>query len=157
MTHKWYIFCTIYASTGNTLIKLSKLTDYAVVILGAMAQNTESGRLQTSVGLSGVTGLSEPTVAKVLKMLARSGVVASTRGVNGGYQLSHEPETITMASVIVAIEGPVLLTSCVEVEEACCCAHSNSCSMRGKWNPVNEAMKAALESVTLAQMIKGKQ
>jgi Rrf2 family protein len=122
-----------------------------VVVLGEMAQ-CQSGGLQTAISLSSKTGLPEPTVAKVLKLLTKGGLISSSRGVNGGYQLSKQPELISMGSVIFALEGPVLLTSCVDGHEACC-THSASCSMKGKWNPVNEAMKTALEGVTLAQMI----
>ncbi len=135
------------------MIKLSKLTDYAVVILACMAEKRDL--LHTASGLSLATVLPEPTVAKVLKLLARGGVITSARGVNGGYRLSHEPDNITMAAVIVALEGPVMLTSCVEGGDECC-ARSKDCSMKGKWNPVNAAMQKALESVSLTQMIDGK-
>lgn len=135
------------------MIKLSKLTDYAVVILAEMSAG--EGRLLTASGLSEKTGLPEPTVAKVLKLLARAELISSSRGVNGGYALSKVPTEINMASVIAALEGPVQLTSCVDGTDECC-SHSQSCSMKGKWNPVNDAMQKALENVSLAQMIGGR-
>lgn len=134
------------------MIKLSKLTDYAVIILGRMA--TGDGKLETASGLSEKTGLPEPTVAKVLKLLAKGGLIVSTRGVNGGYVLSKTPSEINMASVITALEGPVQLTSCTIEGGDECCSHSPNCTMKGKWNPVNDAMQKALEDVTLAQMIE---
>ncbi|MFA5592226.1 MAG: SUF system Fe-S cluster assembly regulator [Micavibrio sp.] len=135
------------------MIKLSKLTDYAVVVLAEMAQ--AEGGLQTASGLSAKTTLPEPTVAKVLKLLTKGGLIDSTRGVNGGYALSRTPDEVNMAAVIVALEGPVQLTSCVESHGALeCCTHSPTCSLRGRWDPVNAAMKKALEEVTLAQMIE---
>lgn len=108
--------------------------------------------MMTASGLSEKTGLPEPTVAKVLKLLARGALIESTRGINGGYKLSKLPDDITMASVITSLEGPVQLTSCVDGSEECC-NHSINCSMKGKWNPVNAAMQKALEDVTLAQML----
>ncbi len=134
------------------MIKLSKLTDYAVVILGRMA--LDNARLQTASGLSEKTGLPEPTVAKVLKLLAKGGLIVSTRGVNGGYNLSRTPSEINMAAVITALEGPVQLTSCTIEGGDACCSHSPQCTMKGKWNPVNDAMRRALEDVSLAQMIE---
>lgn len=133
------------------MIKLSKLTDYAVVILAEMAKG--SGTQQTASGLSIKTALPEPTVAKVLKLLAKGGLITSARGVNGGYTLSRTPSDITMAAVIISLEGPVQLTSCVDAGDECC-SHSSSCSMKGKWNPVNDAMQKALENVSLAQMME---
>lgn len=134
------------------MIKLSKLTDYAVVILAGMAG--ADAPLQTASGLSEKTGLPEPTVAKVLKLLAKGGLIASARGVNGGYRLSAAPADITMAAVITALEGPVTLTECVDGGSHATCCHAESCSMKGKWNPVNTAMRKALESVSLAQMME---
>ncbi len=133
------------------MIKLSKLTDYAVVVLAQMALSRDD--LHTAVFLAEKTSLPEPTVAKVLKLLARGGVIISTRGANGGYRLASAPDTITMAAVITALDGPVALTACVDGSDECCC-HSVDCPVKGQWNPVNDAMKKALESVTLSQMIK---
>lgn len=133
------------------MIKLSKMTDYAVVILAELAAG--GGGLMTASGLSEKTGLPEPTVAKVLKLLARGGMIDSSRGINGGYKLSKLPNEINMAAVITALEGPVQLTSCVDGSEECC-NHSINCSMKGKWNPVNAAMQKALEDVSLAQMLE---
>lgn len=129
------------------------MTDYAVVILAGMA--SADGKLMTASGLSERTALPEPTVAKVLKLLARGGMIESTRGINGGYRLSRQPVDITMASVITALEGPVQLTSCVGSDDECC-SHSGNCSMKGKWNPVNAAMQKALEDVSLAQMLEAR-
>jgi FeS assembly SUF system regulator len=135
----------------NILIKLSKLTDYAVVILAEMAKG--QGVLQTAVGLSIKTGLPEPTVAKVLKLMAKGKVIISTRGVNGGYILSQSPKDISMADVIVAVDGPVQLASCVDDADEPC-SYATKCTIKGKWNPVNDAMKIALENITLAQMME---
>ncbi len=131
------------------MIKLSKLTDYSVVILAEMARG--QGNCMTASGLAEQSGLPEPTVAKVLKLLARGEVISSVRGACGGYILQRTPEQISIAAVITALEGPVVLASCVEEGGGCC--HEKTCSIKGKWDPVNAAMRSALESVTLAQMI----
>lgn len=131
------------------MIKLSKLTDYSVVILAEMAQG--QGGLMTASGLAAASNLPEPTVAKVLKLLARGAVISSVRGANGGYVLERRPEEISIATVITALEGPVVLTECVSSGGGCC--HEKTCSVKGQWDPVNEAMRAALENVSLAQMM----
>lgn len=132
------------------MIKLSKLTDYSVVILAEMARGR--GGLMTASGLAAQSGLPEPTVAKVLKLLARGAVITSVRGANGGYTLEKAPEDISIAAVITALEGPVVLAACVE-GAAGCCDHEKTCTIKGQWDPVNAAMQRALENVTLAQMI----
>src|SRR3546814_17505309 len=60
------------------------------------------------------TALPAPTVSKILKMLAKGGLVESRRGVNGGYVLTRRPEDISAAEIIAALDGPVALTACVD-------------------------------------------
>ena len=66
------------------MLRLSKLTDYAVVVLVRLSR---AAGVQTSPGIAATTGIPEPTVAKVLKTLAAGGLVASQRGARGGYRL----------------------------------------------------------------------
>ncbi len=130
------------------MLRLSKLTDYAVVVLVRLSQGTPC---QTSPGIAAATGVPEPTVAKVLKALAGSGLVTSQRGARGGYRLAQPLAHISVADVVTAIDGPIALTACVEGSgtgcEAECC-----CPVRGRWDLVNLAVRAALSAITLADM-----
>ncbi len=130
------------------MFRLSKLTDYAVVVLVRLAA---APGVQTSPGVSAATGIPEPTVAKVLKALASSGLVASQRGARGGYQLTRSLAAIAVADVIVAIDGPIAMTACVEGAPAPCEA-SCTCAVRGRWDAVNDAVREALNAITLADM-----
>ena len=131
------------------MIKLSKMTDYAVVILADMA--CQKG-MMSAAALAESTKLPEPTVSKVLKLLTKQNIITSTRGTNGGYALIKPADQINMAHVIVAVDGPIALTACVD-EGSDCCDRAGHCSMKGQWNPVNMAMQSALENVSLAQMM----
>lgn len=135
------------------MIKLSKMTDYAVVLLADMAKR--GGILVNATTLAEATKLPEPTVSKILKALARHKIVASTRGMNGGYTLGRAPHDINMAHVVTALDGPIAITACVD-ESAELCDRADTCSMKGQWNPVNQAMQSALENVSLQQMIGGR-
>ena len=98
------------------MLKLSKMTDYAVVILADMAEhnNKHNDTLLSAHSLAQNTKLPEPTVSKVLKLLSKHNLVASSRGVNGGYALNKSPEDINMVHVIRATDGPINLTACVD-------------------------------------------
>ncbi len=135
------------------MMKLSKMTDYAVILLAEMA-NKEGGQLISASALSSGTNLPEPTVSKLLKLLARQKIIESVRGANGGYRLLISPEDITIATVMRATDGPLKLTACVDQDNDCC-NHMMNCSMRGKWSPVNTAMTNALEGISLRQMMGG--
>ena len=130
------------------MLRLSKLTDYAVVVLVRLGA---SDGVQTSPGIAAATGVPEPTVAKVLKALAGSGLVASQRGARGGYRLIRPLAAIPIADVIAAIDGPIALTACVDGGTGAC-EVERICPVRGRWDPVNEAIQQALAAITLADM-----
>lgn len=132
------------------MLRLSRLTDYAVVVLAAMA--ARRGEVLSSALLAEQSHVPEPTVAKILKMLARDGIVDSVRGAAGGYRLDRAAEDVTIGVVVTAVEGPVALTACVEGSTQGC-GMSEACALRGRWDPVNEAIRAALESVTVADVV----
>ena len=134
---------------GSNMLRLNRITDYAIVVLAQMAR--EPARLVTAPYLSQDSGVPLPTVAKVLKDLAREGVLVSERGAHGGYRLSRPPGEITVLEIIRALEGPVSLTACVDGTEGNCDVES-LCPMRGNWDRVNSAIRTALEKVSLAEM-----
>lgn len=130
------------------MLRVSKLTDYAVVVLARLSGD---GAMQTSPALAHLTGVPEPTVAKVLKALGTAGMVASQRGARGGYRLLRPLETISVADVIAAIDGPIALTACVDGALGGCDVIS-LCSLKGRWDLVNDAIRRALTGITLADM-----
>jgi FeS assembly SUF system regulator len=132
------------------MLRISKLTDYAIIVLGHMAK--EPSRTHAATDLAEAAGVAVTTVSKVLKSLTRAEVLTSTRGVKGGYQLAREPERTSVASIIYALEGPIALTECGLEHDAC--QQSSSCHIRGNWSVINRAIRTALESVTLADMAK---
>ena len=130
------------------MLRLSKLTDYAVVVLVRLDAGTE---VQTSPGIAATTGIPEPTVAKVLKSLAASGLVTSQRGARGGYRLARQLEDIPVGDVIGAMDGPIALAACVDGATTECESLA-LCPVRGRWDPVNDAIRRALSGITLADM-----
>ena len=128
------------------MLRLSKLTDYAVVVLIHLSR---TGGMATSPGIASRVGLPEPTVAKVLKLLAAAGLATSQRGAAGGYRLTRPLHTVAVASVIAAIDGPIALTACVDGSTVC---EAGACPVRGRWDLVNDAVRTALTEITLADM-----
>lgn len=130
------------------MLRLSRLTDYAVVVLVRLSR---SDKVETAPGIAASTGIPEPTVAKVLKGLAQFGLVTSQRGAHGGYRLRKPLDAIPVADVILAIDGPIALTACVEGAVGNCESQS-LCPMAGRWGVVNDAISEALNAITLADM-----
>jgi FeS assembly SUF system regulator len=132
------------------MLRLSKLTDYATVILSYMAK--DGMQVHAAMEIAAVTGIALPTVSKVLKLLVNADVLVSTRGSKGGYALAREPGKISVAAVINAMEGPIGLTECSISQQGC--EQASGCGIRGNWNLINRTIHQALESVTLADMIR---
>ena len=131
------------------MLRLNRITDYAVVVLTQMVR--EPDKQVTAPQLSEESSVPAPTVAKVLKALAKEGVLASQRGVHGGYRLARPAGDISMLEVIRALEGPVSLTACVDGAEGDCDVEL-LCPVRGNWDRVNTAIRGALADVTLEDM-----
>ena len=131
------------------MIRLSRMTDYGVVVMTYMAWHGSETRSAHQVATA--TGLPEATAGKLLKLFARAGLLKSRRGARGGYALTSSPEEISLARVVEAVEGPIALTLCVDDHPGHCDVES-LCPMRGGWNQINTALRDAFEGVSLAAM-----
>jgi FeS assembly SUF system regulator len=132
------------------MLRLNRLTDYGVVV---MVQLARSGEVMTAQRLAERTSLPAPTVAKLLALLAKSGLAAAQRGAAGGYALARAPRYISVADIIETLEGPVALTACVDGANHLC-SLENVCAMRGHWDTVNNAIRRALESLSLEEIAR---
>lgn len=130
------------------MLRISKLTDYATVLMASLARQPDA--CVPASQLAEQTRLEQPTVAKVLKTLARSELVHSIRGVNGGYRLNAPAESISVAAIVRAMEGPIALTECGL--ESGLCSHESSCRLRGNWQRIGQAVEQALEDLNLADL-----
>jgi FeS assembly SUF system regulator len=153
------------------VLRISKLTDYATVILAHLAENRcaaprasdaaivaddaagstdDVNPRLTSAEIAAAIGIGVPTVSKVLKELQRAGLVASTRGARGGYALARPADRISAADIIDAVEGPVGLTECATQPGTC--ELEGSCRVGRSWQRVNVAIRRALYEVKLTQL-----
>ena len=132
------------------MLRLSKLTDYATVILSYMAKNQQA--LHVAVDIAEATGINLPTVSKILKMLVKAKVLSSARGAKGGYSLARPPEKITVATVISALEGPIALTECSISHQSC--EQASGCEIGANWSLINQTVFNALEAITLKDMLR---
>ncbi len=133
------------------MLRISKLTDYGTVLLAYLAAH--EARVCSAAEVADATGIALPTVSKLLKTLARSGLVVSTRGANGGYQLARGAGEISAADIIDALEGPVSITECSAGDSLC--EHEDVCSVGGAWQRINIAIRRALGDVKLSDLQRG--
>lgn len=132
------------------MLRIGRLTDYAIVVLAHMARHAYRC-VHPASDLSEHTGVPLPTVQKILKELTHHGLVVSMRGARGGYALAHDPGEVTLVQILEAMEGPVALTACA-IPHAGACTESERCGVSEHWPTINRAMRVALEQVTLLQL-----
>ena len=130
------------------MLRISRLTDYATVLLATLACEPEQRHTATS--LAQTSRLGPATVSKILKQLQRTGLVISSRGVHGGYRLAKSANDISAASILDALEGPLTLTDCSAGVGHC--EIENSCRVGRSWQRVNLAIRRSLYDVSLAQL-----
>lgn len=132
------------------MIRLSRLADYGVVMMSHIA--TCADDMHTAHAVARATRIPEPTASKILKTLARADLLDSHRGANGGYTLARQPAEIRITEVIIAVDGPIALTSCLDADGTDC-SLVPTCPTRTNWQTINDAIHRALDEVSLADMM----
>jgi FeS assembly SUF system regulator len=128
------------------MIRMSKLTDYAIVLLAHLAQQ---GATRTAQDLAERSHVPLPTVSKLCKELSRAGILTSHRGRRGGYALARPADRISVAEIVEALEGPIALTECATPGDHSC-GLELVCPARGSWDPVSRAIHGALQNLPLS-------
>ncbi len=135
------------------MFRLSKTTDYGIVLLAGLARDP-SAEPRNARELAQSTDLPVPMVSKILKALAREGLLVSQRGSKGGYRLAREPEELTVSEMIRVLEGPFALTECAI--GPLLCEHETVCAVREPWQLISRVVEKALADVTLADLVSGR-
>lgn len=130
------------------MLRLSRLTDYAIVILACLAR--QERHVAAARALAEQTGVPRPTTARVLKLLSGGGLLRSTRGRQGGYGLVRPPAEITLNDVVEAVEGPVGLTECSREDGSC--DLRDGCRVGGHWPLISATLRGALGRISLEQL-----
>jgi FeS assembly SUF system regulator len=128
---------------------MTKQADYGIVLMTRMARQPE--RLVNASELAAEVQLPLPTVSKILKLLGRADLLESHRGAKGGYCLALEAESITVADIISALDGPIAITECID-DTPGECTQESFCGVRANWQRINHAIRHALENITLSEM-----
>lgn len=132
-----------------SMLRMTKQADYGVVLMTHLARHPGS-RFAASE-LAEESGIPLPTVSKILKILTREGLIDSHRGVKGGYSLVRDPEAVSVAQMIAALDGPIAFTECIE-DTPGVCSQEATCGVRSNWQLINRVVRNALENISLAQL-----
>ncbi len=134
------------------MVKLGKLTDYGLVLMSCIARS-QHFPLHSARDLARESYVPLSTVRKLLKELVHSGLLISQRGIKGGYILARESHEISVIDIIVALEGPFELTECSSDIQGLCKLETN-CPISKNQRIISQAVRQALENITLSDLIQ---
>jgi len=113
-----------------------------------LARHYEQGLVQSS-DIATRQAIPEPYLHQLLLALRKAGLVRSVRGPRGGHALARDPEELTLAEVVEALEGPIALDCAEEVSG---CNQRDYCAVRSVWQGIDRATKRILSSTTIARL-----
>ncbi len=132
------------------MLRISKLTDYAIVVLSYLA--LDALKIASATQIAQAVHLSIPTVSKLLKILLEARLVKSYRGAGGGYQLARSSKEITLADIVSAVEGKLAMTECCAALNTC--VIDSLCAIKENWQVINKVILTALGGLTLNDMTR---
>ena len=139
---------------GSGAIAFSTKGEYGVRLMVQLGRH--AGRGPASLAeIAAEEDLPRAYLEQLVVNLREAGLVTSTRGAHGGYELARPPETISMAEVLRALEGPIAPMVCAsdDPEHAIVCDRSSRCTVNLLWVRVRDAVTGALDSMTLADLV----
>jgi Rrf2 family protein len=136
-------------------MKMTTQEDYGLRCLLRLGREAKGESLTISE-LSRQEGIASPTVAKMMRILRRAGLVTSTRGKEGGYTLARSPEAINVGEVLAALGGRLFDARFCERHSGTgrLCTHTPDCSIRSVWRVLQDVVDGVLGRMTLKDLLR---
>lgn len=135
-------------------MRVSTRGDYACRALLSLALHAHETGPQSVRDIANRTGLPQPYLEQILLALKGAGLVRSKRGVGGGYVLARDPDSVTLAQIISAVDGPIVLGDFGQPHKDGACDHEGQCVLLDVWATVGEHMRDHLQAHTLDDMVR---
>jgi len=133
-------------------MRVSTKGHYGLLAVSELARHFDDG-LVSLADVAQAEHLPLPYLEQIFAPLRAAGLVEATRGLHGGYKLARDPHSITVADVIRAVEGPIVLVDCTSSEYVSgSCERESGCASRGVWHKVSDAIEQVLNTMTLADL-----
>lgn len=133
------------------MLKINRQTDYAVRVVLALAKRGEGARLSTAE-IQREMLIPPALMVRIVAILARENLVKTFPGRDGGLSLPRPAAEISLRDVVEALEGPILLSECLQARGEDDCPFRTNCPVRSKWGRVQVAMLREMASITFAEL-----
>ena len=132
-------------------MKLTTRGQYGLLAMYDLAQH--EGAPVSIKSISNRQGISDAYLEQLMASLKKAGLVRSTRGAQGGYQLSRSPREISIGEILLTLEGSLSIVNCVEHPR---CNTPNCCPSLPLFTRIQDSIDKALSGMTLADMGDGR-
>lgn len=126
---------------------------YALRVMLDLAQHREEGYISLKT-IAERQGYSMKYLEMIVGSLKRAGLVASTRGKEGGYRLVRDPEDYTIGEILRCIEDNLAPVACIKAGDICC-EHAGECMTVPMWKELDDITNAYLDGVSLQDLLSG--
>lgn len=133
------------------MFKINRRTDYAVRVLLSLAKRPP-GMTQSITTIQKEMIIPRAFVKRIVARLSAAGLIETQPGRNGGIRLARDISSISLRDIWEAIEGPVIISPCLETPEAC--PLDKTCPVRSKWMHLQNLILTELESIHLDQLVR---
>ena len=131
---------------------MSTRGDYASRALLSLALHVEQAGPTSVRDIAERTGLPQPYLEQILLALKGAGIVRSKRGVGGGYVLARPAAEITLAEIVSAVDGPIVVGDFGLPHQDGACDHEGQCVLLAVWAGISGRIRQHLDSFTLADI-----
>jgi Rrf2 family protein len=132
------------------MLRLSKKADYALLAMRHLAAHADRGAVSARE-LAEAYDIPSELLAKVLQKLVRANLLASHQGIRGGYDLGRPAQTISVADVIQAVDGPLTVTACSDSDQSC--DQYAKCNIRDPLWRIKDRILVALSQTSVAELV----
>jgi Rrf2 family transcriptional regulator, cysteine metabolism repressor len=137
----------------RSIMKISTKGEYGIRAMIELAHRYGQGYVQ-SAQIAAARDVPENYLYQLLITLRKAGLLRSRRGPQGGHMLSRPPDRISLAEVVVALEGPLAPVACVQDSIVHDCAFWETCVVRDVWQRVTDATRQILEDTSFEDLVE---
>jgi Rrf2 family transcriptional regulator, cysteine metabolism repressor len=139
---------------GSGAVAFSTKGEYGVRLMVQLGRHYGQGPASLAE-IAAEEDLPRAYLEQLVMSLRDAGLVVSTRGAHGGYELARQPGEIKMSEVLRALEGPIAPMICAtdDPEHATLCDRSARCTVNLLWVRVRDAIAGALDGMTVADLV----
>jgi len=131
-------------------MKITSRTEYGLRAMVYLAGRSGEGPAPL-IEIATSEGIPAPFLERILAQLREAGLVQATRGASGGYALARSPGRVAVADVVIALEGPLALVECMQLDRSC--VRAEGCASRVFWRRLDDAITEALEGISLEDLV----